>query len=470
MFIIHSSSIPPKGVSMENLGLTERPKVALINLQYIVVTLTLLYIIIYAYIKIKYPFWNNQPVYHTYDFWRAFYSEPFFIYKYRPIKTKFSNDVNVKTIPYLDATSDQKRQVLQLLQSNYISNDRILLTLSEKDLDALYGGHFDTPFISLYIEKNYRLEENLGKLDNSNNETIILNKRIIGSIVSNPVHVYLAPGSRPSNVYTETPLYYTDFLCVNRELNPTKKIKHIRELFDTHEYNQRIYNPAIAGSLFKREIDLLDGIVPIVQYITYVYYLRTFLRCTPESWSGSASSLNMGFPPLPAHFHVVHINAENLDLLTDFLYVQTHLDLDKSAHLDLLSVTSLGNYIAMIKQGLCHVFCLRKGEHIFATYFFRDGKMQYEDLDGDTLQFYGSMSNTDTAHLFYLGLLHSLYQIMKKYPRFKMLMFENLGDNSVLHTLWRQKNSPIFENKTAYYSFNWICPGSPLRSEKCLFL
>jgi hypothetical protein len=363
----------------------------------------------------------------------------------------------VKTVPYLDATSDQKRQVLQLLQSNYISNDRILLTLSEKDLDALYGGHFDTPFISLYIEKNYGLEENLGKLDNSNNitpmnETIILNKRIIGSIVSNPVHVY-CPGSRPSNVYTETPLYYTNFLCVNRELNPTNRSKHIRELFDTHEYNQRLYNPAIMGSLFKREIDLLDGIVPIVQYITYVYYLR-----------------NMGFPPLPAHFHVVHINGENLDLLTDFLYVQTHLDLEKSAHLDLLSVTSLGNYIAMIKQGVCHVFCLRKGEHIFATYFFRDGKMQYEDLDGDTLQFYGSMSNTDTAQLFYLGLLHSLYQIVKKYPRVKMLMFEELGDNTVLHKLWRQKNSPIFENKTAYYSYNWTHPGSPFRPEKCLFL
>ena len=418
-------------------------------IQYIVVTVTLLYIIIYAYIKIKYPFWNVQPVYHTYDFWRAFYSTPFFIYKYRPIKTKFSNEINVKTIPYLDATSDQKQQVLQLLQSNYISNDRILLTLLEKDLDALYGGHFDTPFISLYIEKNYGLGESL------DSNTIILNKRIIGSIISNPVHVYCPK----ANVYTETPLYYTDFLCVNRELKSSKGSlgskgsKHLRELFDTHEFHQRLYNPAIAGSLFKREIDLLDGIVPIVQYITYVYYLR-----------------NMGFPPLPAHFHVVHINAENLDLLTDFLYVQTHLDLDKSPHFDLLSVTSLGNYIAMIKQGLCHVFCLRKGEHIFATYFFRDGKMQYEDLDGDTLQFYGSMSNTDTAQLFYLGLLHSLYQIMKKYPRFKMLMFENLGDNTVLHKLWRQKNSPTFENKTAYYSYNWIHPGSPLRSEKCLFL
>ena len=416
-------------------------------IQYIVITVTLVYLVLLAYIKIKYPFWYHQPVYHKYDFWRGLYSEPFFLYKYRPIKTKFFNDGNVKTIPYLDATTEQKQEVLQLLQSNYISNDRILLTIQEKELDALYVGHTDTPFISFYKHKNYELVENL---DISNNS--ILSNKIMGCILSNPVQIFYQ-GSRNNNVYTEVPLYYTDFLCVGRELDPSGKIKYIRELFDTHEYNKRLYNPAIIGSLFKREIDLLEGVVPLVQYITYVYYLR-----------------NVIFPALPDHFHVVHINAENLDLFTDFLYVQTHLDLEKSPHLDLLSVTSLGNYIAMIKQGLCYVFCLKKGEHIYGTYFFRNCNIQYEDLEGDTLQFYGSICNTDTAQLFYLGFLHSTFQIMKKYPKFKMLMFENLGDNTVLHSRWRQKNSPTFENKTAYYSFNFVIPGSPLRPEKCLFL
>jgi hypothetical protein len=404
--------------------------------------------VLLAYIKIKYPFWYHQPVYHKYDVWRGIYSEPFLIYKYRPIKTKFFNDKNVKTIPYLDATSEQKREVLQLLQSNYISNDRILLTLLEKELDALYVGHTDTPFISFYLYKNYEVGENL---DLSNN-SIVLHKKMIGCILSNPVQIYFQ-GSPKDIVYTEIPLYFTDFLCIKRDIEPSKKTKYLRELFDTHEYYQRLYNPAIAGSLFKREIDLLDGVVPLVQYITYVYYLR-----------------NIVFPALPAHFHVVQINEENLDLLTDFLYVQSHLDLGKSTHLDLLSITSLGNYISMIKQKLCYVFCLRKGEHTYGTYFFRNSNMKYEDLEGDTLQFYGSICNTDTAQLFYLGYLHSICQIMKKYPDFKMMMFENLGDNTVLHRMWRQKNSPTFENRTAYYSYNWIHPGSPLRPEKCLFL
>ena len=31
---------------------------------------------IFGYIKLVYPFWNNQPVYHSYDFLRRFYKEP----------------------------------------------------------------------------------------------------------------------------------------------------------------------------------------------------------------------------------------------------------------------------------------------------------------------------------------------------------------------------------------------------------
>ena len=416
--------------------------------QYIVVTVTIIYVVLFAYIKICYPFWNNQPVYHTYDIWRWVCSEPFFIYKYRPVKTKFYSPMKVTTVLYLEATAEQKSEVLLLLLSNYISNDRILLTLEQKNMDALYAGHSDTPYISFYSDKNWKVEE-----VNDPNSDIVQHLRILGSIFSYPVKIYYA-GSPPRNTYTELPLYFMDYLCVYRELDKHRKNKVVRELFQTHEYNQRTYNPTIAGSLFKREIDLLEGVVPLVQYTTYIYYLR-----------------NLTFPPLPAHFEVVQIVPETMDLLTEFMFVQTHLDLEKTPHhLDLLSVTSLGNYVETIRQNMTYVFCLKRGEHVYATYFFRDAKTQYEDLEGNTLQFYGSICNTETAHLFYLGFLHSIYLIVKKHKEFKMMMFENLGDNTTLHTMWRNKNSPTLENKTAYYTFNWIRPGSPLRPEKCLFL
>jgi hypothetical protein len=299
----------------------------------------------------------------------------------------------------------------------------------------------------VYTDKILKVEENPDLSQN-----IVENPRILGSIMSHPVKIYYT-GSPRDKIYTELPLYFMDLLCVYRELDKGKKTRIIRELFQTHEYSQRIYNPSVLGSLFKREIDLLEGVVPLVQYTTGIYYLR-----------------NVMFPPLPPHFEVLQITEKTMDVLTDFMYVQTHLDLEKSPHLDLMSVTSLGNYVETIKQNMTYVFCLKRGEHVYATYFFRDAKMQYEDLEGDTLQFYGSICNTDTVQLFYVGFLHSIRLIVKKRPEFKMMMFENLGDNVALHQMWRKKNSPVLENKTAYYTFNWIYPGSPLRPEKCLFL
>jgi len=415
-------------------------------LQYIVVTLTIIYLVVYATIKIKYPFWNNQPVYHTYDFWRAWWSEPFFIYKYRPIKTKFYNPFCVQTLPYLETTSDQKSQVLDLLRSNYISNDRILLTLQEKDLDAACAGHLDTPYISFYVDKKFKriAPKVLESLENQDN--------ISGLILSNSINIYVQ-SSPQDKTYSEIPMYFMDFLCVHRELDPSKKTRMIRELFQTHEFKQRLYQPAVLGSLFKREIDLLEGIVPLVQYTSYVYYLR-----------------DLGFRALPPHFHVVQITAETMDLFADFMFVQTHLDLEKSNHLTLLSMTNLGNYVETIKQNTTYVFCLKRGEHVYAIYFFKDAKMCYEDLEGDTLQCYGSFCNTESLSVFYLGFLHALHQIVKKYPNFKLMMWENLGDSVLLHQKWREKNTPIFENKAAYYTFNWVHPGSPLQPEKCLFL
>jgi len=285
--------------------------------------------------------------------------------------------------------------------------------------------------------------------------------------MSNPTKIYYK-NSNTDKIYTETSLYYMDYLCIDKEENNKiyqnknennekiiqKKKKKIRELFQTHEYNQRIENSQIIGSLIKREIELFEGIVPIVEYTTYIYYLK-----------------KLNFPPLPKYYFVIQIDSENIDLLTEFLYIKTHLDLEKTPdYLSFLSITNLGNYIEMIKQNMYYVFCLKSGEFIYGMYFFKDARMQYEDIEGNTLQFYGSFMNTDFFPLFYLGFLHSIHQIVKKFPEFKMLIFENIGDNMKIHKKWREKNTPVFENKTAYYTFNWIYPSSPIIAENCLFL
>jgi hypothetical protein len=130
----------------------------------------------------------------------------------------------------------------------------------------------------------------------------------------------------------------------------------------------------------------------------------------------------------------------------------------------------VGNIIALIKQRILYVFCLRNGENILGLYFIKDAKMQYEDIDGDSIQVIGSVMNCDSASLFYSGFLHSLHHIIKKQKKYKMLMIEEISDNVTLLDFWRDRNSPIFTNKTAYYTFNLVYPSSPINPEKCLII
>jgi hypothetical protein len=102
--------------------------------------------------------------------------------------------------------------------------------------------------------------------------------------------------------------------------------------------------------------------------------------------------------------------------------------------------------------------------------------MQYEGITGSekdtvmSLQCIASFSNTEVERLFYLGFLHSLYQIVLKEPKYKILIFEEIGHLTILMRHWRRKNTPIFTNKSAYYLFNMIYPCSPISPEKCLFI
>jgi len=418
-------------------------------IEYFLLVFTLTFLTLYAYIKLKYPFWNNQPVFHSYDYWRFFYYSPFLVYKYRPIKTKFCEFNQMRTIPYQDTSLDQRKEICYLLRSNYILNDRILFTITEKDLEAQYTGHNEPSYLSIYCEKKYEFS----KVDlsfSSQYDEVITSLKPIGCVLSRPLRFYYKELAQ-HNMYTELPIYYIDTICAKRDLDQ-KKIN--RQLLQTHEYNQRIKNPVISCSLIKKEIDLFDGVVPLVEYLTYVFYLR-----------------NINFSPLPPHFHITHIDVEHIDILTDFLYEQTHLDLILSnKHFNIMAISDMGNIIALIKQRLIYIYCLRNAEHIYGFYFIKDAKMQYEDIDGDTLQVVGSVMNCDSPSLFYSGFLHSLHNIIQKRTKYKMLLFEAISDNIVLLSDWRERNTPVFTNKTAYYTFNLIYPQSPMVAEKCFVL
>lgn len=418
--------------------------------QYISVSVFFVLIILFMIIKLKFPFWNIQPTFHTYDYWRYFYWTPFIIQKYKPLRTKFCDFEQIKTVPYLECSQIQQKNLENLIQCYYYHTDKVLHIINKNDIHNILAGQNEPSYVSFYTESMFS--------NNSKNimdlSSIILNQYPIACITSRYTKVFYK-NPKNKNEYIELPSYFIDFICVHRE-HDLKKIS--RKLLQTHEYNQRIKNPSVNVSIIKKENTLFEGIVPLVEYETSTYYLR-----------------NIRYPRLPRHFHIDMILNENEGILIDFLYLQTH-NISKSSQFDVCIIPDVSVLITMIRQKLLYVFCLRKGEDVYGVYFLKDAKTQYDELEGNTLQCFATVMNYDFIYeerqtqLFYLGFLHGLNNILKINNSYKILIIEETSNNDILLYHWRQKYSPVFKNKSAYYLYNFILPSSPLSPNKCMIL
>ena len=403
-------------------------------IQYLGVSLLFIFLALFVYIKIRHPFWNLQPVFHAYDYWRYTYTTPFLVYPFRPIKTKFYQPALIQTLPYLDCSPSMKQELLNLLQCYYIASEQILHTLDETTVDSYLTGGGEPSFVS------FRYSE-------FPPESPIL----LAAVVSRPIKMILFSQTSEPKSY---PSYFIDFQTVKRE-QPATTLN--RTLLQTHEYNQRVQNPNIAISLLKKEIELFDGVVPLVEYTTTTYVL-----------------LNRTFPALPPHFHLVDVDSTNLDIVVDFL---DSLQTSASPPFSTCVFSEIGTLITLLKKQLLFVSCLRKGDKLYAYYFWKNTKTQYvlpDDVPGDTIQLVGSFqdgSNTDpNGRLFYLGFLHALRSRVKYKPTFRILLMDDIAHNGVLHRQWRTKYQPLHTHSCAYYTYNLICPCSPVSPEKCFFL
>lgn len=407
--------------------------------------------IIYIYIKLKYPFWNTQPVYHTYDFWRGWYSEPFLIQSGYPTKTRFCNFEKIKTIHYLELSDIEKKNTVNLIQSYSIPDESAIHMFNLGNLDTYMTGQSYTSFISLYFEETFiPLPKSLTMDPLITDQTIIDNIRNpIGCITSRAVHLYM------DNI--DHMIYFLDFITVNREKNEIN-LNISRELIQTHEYNQRKKNMdtyitekkvPIQKSIFKKEVGLSEGVIPLVSYTSSLCYIH-----------------NERLRKLPPHFILVPIHRRNIQLLLDFI------DISKTKY-KCFGIPEVPNLLELIHSNIIKVFIIQKGSEIYSVYFFRDSRTQFENK-GALLILCGSIRNTRSIDLFYMGFLHALRNILKQTNIFKILLIERISQNNEIYERYINKIvNPlklIGENQSAYYLYNYVIPKQPFSAESCFIV
>lgn len=406
----------------------------------------LLIMFVFAYIKLMYPFWNSQPVFHTYDFWRYWTSIPFIIMhkKGQGIKpSKFCDFDHVLTLNYLDMPTDLKSDLIDFLQCHYISDETVLFLFHKENLDAYHSGHLFPSYVSFYMST-------YSDLDSGHNMGIVQKKRIEACIISRSVSLKFFRGANADDRIGVRTIYFMDFIALRRgsDITFSRKLMatHCWRTLEIGSFSQLLDNDNhdIKGAIFRKEGIGFVGIRPFFSFDAHLYKI-----------DGSFTK-----PLLPIHFSVVNIHDKNVELFTDFLdsIFHSHTDNDHS----LVVVSSIPNLMDLVKRRVLFIYLIVRNSECFCLYLFRDTRTQYDFANGDNgalLQFVCSIQKSNSYELFYRGFLNSLHDILNHGSGkiFRYLMVDDMGDN---RSIISEFPASAFLEKIAvnYYGYNLVMP------------
>ena len=395
---------------------------------YILGFFVLCIILFFLYIRIKYKFWALQPVFHFYDFYYWFVNVGI-IRKELPEKNRYTNFKNIKTYSFEDVKEFQLKEILLLIQLNYLRNNDNTFSPNKDNIVPYFIGHNTKTFWSIFLEQDLLIDNKTGKT--------IDQEKIIAIITGRPLHVKINNGRKDASF----DVYYIDYLCVNKN---KRKQNIAPQLIQTHEYNQSHLNKKISVSLFKREEEL-TGIIPLTVYKTVCFNMR--------NWNEPK--------PLNAKISVLTGDKQNMYYLYNFIN-EMILKFDITVH------PEISNLIELVTTKNMFVKMLVVNGNIVGAYIFKKS-CTFIEKDKEIISCIASIcSESLFREDFIQGFKVSLWSILKDHSNFKYLVVENISDNNVLIENISIKTTPIITSPTAYFFYNFAY--SPFKSERCLII
>lgn len=406
-----------------------------INILHLYIILLFLLIFAFAYIKLTYPFWNIQPVYHSYDFWRFFYKTPFQIQRKRHNPyTKFYQPDKIKTIKYVTATDAIKDIFIDKLQCYYLLAEEMMFIMRKPEMDVIMESHLGPAFLSLYMDKVY------SKTPPQNENT---SKENVPEIMSNDIPI-AGMLSFPINIQYKNHIHifhYWDYIWINR-VYTNRNCQRI--LINTHDINVRDAHPEMQCSLFRKTNVLCDGVVPIVKYKTFLCKLFYKKYDFPKK---------VTFMRIYKQYNIIEniLTNENMEVFFDFR-----------------AYPQLPNMFMLIKKHHLIVYCMKKEDNILSVYFFKETFSLYENENIRLLRLVGSICNTNNTYIHLVGYMYSIRDIMKNNPaKYGAISIDNLSHNDIII---QNMDAPpaihVTSVENAYYTYNYMIPQTPMNPRK----
>ena len=438
--------------------------------EYILFIITFLTIIVFITIRFYYSFWSHQPVYHTYDFIRG-WTLPTngTVLEHAPQKRKFCDFFHVKTRKYWEITDSEKREIVLFLQANYISSERVIHMISADALDHKMAGFKVSPTVSIHFDYDYSRATDTDTPTNTPTNTPTLTPppndstgvngggdpdpdketnpytqviqelqrirktpSIRGLMLTTRIYLYDDSTIPPT---LPTTIYYWDYICTKRFSDETR----VQQLIQTNDYNNRLLDNR--GALFKKEVILCEGIVPLIQYQSYSYIIAPRFQLRP----------------LPIFLTVQQIRSKDIRIVYQCMKT--------SGKKYILS--EINNLISLMDHSELFVFSLKYRNEIYGIYFVKNTNMHYDGIEGgdvgsvgNTIQLVTSVKQVYSDELFVLGWEHVLHAVLKIRNTYRVLLIDEISDNHVILSSLNRRLA-FQSNVAAYYLYNYGIYGMP---------
>ena len=396
-------------------------------LLYIVSSIVIFFLILRAYIKIKFHFWSAQPVFHIYDL-HHWLRPNRVIDSSLPTINKYVDIINIRTVPVDKMCDDEVSSISSFIKNNYLRNKEAEYVPEEGHIMEYLKGTNQPSYVSIYRRPTVGLHNSNQSGDiNKINEDL----DIFSVITARILHITLKSVGSGS-----FPIYYVDNLCVN----PAMRKKGIApKAIQTLHYHLRHKNENVKTFLFKREGEM-TAIVPLTTFTTRGYDVSKIPRVD-----------------LPhASMNVIEVTSKSLALFVDLIQKQRDV-------YECVIVPELTNIANMIAKGVISVRGILENGELIAVYIFRDSATIY---GGErAVELVCSMSVCHFNEIYYAGFTIALASCCQEWKAASVIIDGVGGNDLITSSLGDHGFAPFLSSPSAFFLYNYASYTLP--ANKC---
>ena len=374
---------------------------------YLLLTLVILYIVFFAFIKLRFRFWSSQPVFHIYNLY--YWLWPCGVIQHGiPPKTKFY-DTKIITQNFNKISAEKKTLFYTLIKSHYLNEKNEIYNPPKYGVLDFFESHINKSFLSLQFE--YQPSKNF--IQNINNTQ----KTLVSCMTSRPLN-----GLFNNN---KVSLNYVDFLCVHKSY---RKQGLAQKIIYSHYFNCRKdkVGPAF---LFKRE-GIINFIVPLTVYNAYVFPLKHLKHPNLD---------------LPNNIICHLINSSNFALFID-LFNEIKQQFKCCISPDLPHIKYL------VSKKILFICLIMEGQMPIAAYIYKNPFTSYD----------GKKSIELIASYYKIGYYNDFIQsfrntiaLINKKTEIDLLILERISNNTDLNDFLVKKYPVLWKCPMAYFLYNF---------------